>query len=304
MLIVAHDAGGAEVVSAWVKYNFTKYNFAFLLGGPASNIFPRKLGNIKFSLLLEDIIGQAIDFVLTGSSWGSDLEINTIEFACKNGLPVATYLDHWTNYRRRFQTNERLILPDEIWVGDEYAFKLATQEFPDTVIKLVHNYYFKEIVRDVEIFSGTFAQTSRDARKRILYVCEPRTMNYGNPNFWGYTEFEALDGYLQYLHQQTKNIENVRVRLHPSEPSKKYNAILDKYRGILPIEEGSKVSLAHDCAWADWIVGCDSMAMVMGVLTGKQVFSCIPPHGRPMSLPFSEIIQLFNNISDTHPVFS
>ena len=41
ILVVAHDAGGAEVVSAWVKKN-PQNVFTYLLQGPAVKIFQKR----------------------------------------------------------------------------------------------------------------------------------------------------------------------------------------------------------------------------------------------------------------------
>ena len=45
--------------------------------------------------------------------------------------------------------------------------------------------------------------------------------------------------------------------------------------------------------WADWVVGCDSMALAIAVKAGKKVFSCIPAQGKALTIPFPQIIKLF-----------
>ena len=52
-------------------------------------------------------------------------------------------------------------------------------------------------------------------------------------------------------------------------------------------------TLAEDFAWADTVVGCDTMAMVVALAAGRRVVSAIPAGGRPLSLPFAEIERLF-----------
>ena len=42
ILIVAHDAGGAQIISAYIKKFKDKYNFKCLVLGPAISIFKRK----------------------------------------------------------------------------------------------------------------------------------------------------------------------------------------------------------------------------------------------------------------------
>jgi hypothetical protein len=44
--IVSHNAGGAEILSSWVKKNFGKQKFIFSLSGPAIKVFKKKIKNI------------------------------------------------------------------------------------------------------------------------------------------------------------------------------------------------------------------------------------------------------------------
>ena len=47
---------------------------------------------------------------------------------------------------------------------------------------------------------------------------------------------------------------------------------------------------------SDIVVGCESMALVVGLLANKQVISSIPPEGRICQLPQKEIQHLRNLI--------
>lgn len=291
LLVAAHDTGGAEVIAAWLK-DRGRREAAFLLEGPAVKVFRARLGDI--GLVSREAIGHlaAYERVLTGSGWGSDLERTVIAAACAKGVPVATYLDHWTNYRERFVLDGVLTLPDELWAGDEHAHRLARAAFPATKIVLEPNMYFRDAVAAVR----AVAPPPGDGRGlRVLYICEPRTMNYGQADYWGYDEYGALAGYLEHLRRQSEAVAAVRIRLHPAEAPGKYAAVTAAFAGVLPLEESADRPLAEDCAWADRVVGCDSMAMVVALLAGREVHSCIPRGGRPMTLPYPEIIKLFND---------
>jgi hypothetical protein len=61
----------------------------------------------------------------------------------------------------------------------------------------------------------------------------------------------------------------------------------------LEVLQSNGTTLLQDLAWADWVVGCDTAALVAAVFAGRKVFSCIPPGGQPMTLPFTEITRLF-----------
>lgn len=294
-LIVSHDAGGAEVVSAWASKRPGR-DFRFLLEGPARDIFRKKIPGIEIGdrqSLLPAVSG--FDLVLTGTSWDSDLELQAIAAALAGNVVCAAYLDHWGTYNERFGLGGRQILPTEIWVGDEYALRLVEAAFPRIKARLEPNEYFRDTVAEIDRISGN--RTAHGKKKNILYVCEPISValekKYRDPGYYGYSEFDALDGYLSYMLASPDDVQEIKLRLHPSEPSGKYSAILEKYQDKLGLAESSGRTLAEDCAWADWIVGCQSMAMVIGLLAGKKVFSSIPRRGKASLLPHREITHLF-----------
>ena len=128
--IVSHDTGGAEILSSWLKHN--NHSASVVAAGPAKKIFEFKCPNVEF-LNLEDALMKS-DWVLTGTGWESNFERQAISKAHKLGIKTIAFLDHWVNYRERFEENGSIVLPDEIWVGDSEAEKLAKNIF-DTPCK-------------------------------------------------------------------------------------------------------------------------------------------------------------------------
>ena len=55
----------------------------------------------------------------------SDLEVRAIILSKKYNKKAVVFLDHWTNYLERFEFNGERHFPDEIWVGDTYAYELT-----------------------------------------------------------------------------------------------------------------------------------------------------------------------------------
>src|SRR4051812_6760252 len=130
--IVSHDAGGAEVLSSFVRQK--GIHGLFVLEGPARRVFERKLGAINLTPLESAI--QRSEFVLTGTSWQSDLEFDAIAVARRLSKRSAAFVDHWVNYPERFTRGGKTILPDELWVGDAIAEAIALKEFPGLAVRL------------------------------------------------------------------------------------------------------------------------------------------------------------------------
>ena len=283
LTIVSHDAGGAEILSSFAL-NY-KNDISYVLNGPAIQIFNRKLGEIEIQDLEKAISNS--DWVLTGTSWASTIELNAIEISRKYNKKVISYLDHWVNYTERFQRDNKSILPDEIWVGDHHAFKLASNLFVGLKIVEQINPYINDI-------KNSLSQLDRfKVDQYILYVCEPirehAILKFGNERHWGYTEEDALRWFLNNSHKEF-NCKTIKVRPHPSENPDKYNWAIEEYGNVIEISKDT--TLLEDIAGSFMVIGCESMAMVVGLIAGKRVLCSIPPGGRPCSLPHKEIEHL------------
>ena len=283
--VISHDSGGAEILSSLLLRQRTSE--LLVLEGPAVAIFERKLGAVR-PLPLEEAV-QRSTWVLSGTSWQSDLEWRALVRARELGKPSVAFLDHWINYKERFLRGGRLCMPDEIWVGDEYAARMARSQFAGQRVRLVENPYFDDVRRSFASLQG--AAVARRGPSVLLYVTEPMRehglLHYGDERYFGYTEEEAVQYFLQNVRFIASDIARIVIRAHPSEPQQKYAWAREQVGAPLDISEGK--ALIEDIAAADVVVGCESMAMVVAVLGGKRVVSAIPPGGHPCALPQAEI---------------
>ncbi len=289
VLIVAYDAGGAEILASYVAQN--GINCKLVLEGPAVNVFKRRLGEIEIFSLEEAILD--CDWCLCGTGWQSDFEWSAIEQARNADKHVVAFLDHWVNYKERFIRNGIQKLPDEIWVGDEDAQKKASQSFPDVSIKLVPNPYLIDIKKQFSEIESVSKSLSCDVKK-ILFVCEnisdhART-NYGDERYWGYTEFDAINFFFENIKVISKSQVKVVIRPHPSDAAGKYRWVIEAHSNIAVLSEGR--SLIQEITESDLVVGCESMAMVIGLVAEKTVISCIPLNGHSCGLPQKDIMHL------------
>jgi len=293
--IVAHDAGGAEVLAAWCRENRGAFEFCCTCRGPALPIFQRDLSSLPF-VALEAISLLAPDgLLLTGTSLEADLERTALEIARRSGVRSVAFLDHWDLYRERFgdASTWRGGLPDEIWVGDRYAYEKALHDgFPEGRLKLVENPYFKEILA----LGATAARPS--GYGRILYVCEPVSRKlaaaFGASASEYPDETEIMGLFLDAVHAHREEIEAVTLRLHPSEDPSKYETLLGRCLGGPPVAYSKNSSLADDILGHSVVVGIESNALVIGLLLGRAVYSCIPRRPWDISLPHREIRRIPN----------
>ncbi len=287
LTLVSHDAGGAEILSSYLRRQSVPA--VCVLGGPARSIFARKCAALREAELDAALAGAS--FVLCGTSWQSDLEWQALRRARSLGIPTAAFLDHWVNFRERFVRNAEQHLPDEIWVGDEYARGIARAAFDGLPVKLVDNPYVDDVRAELD---AAVPRAPRAAGTHVLYVCEPvrehALRQHGDERFWGYVEEDAAEFFLRHIADALPGVARIVVRAHPSEPADKYAWMSDRARAPLEFSRGR--SLAEDISAADVVVGCESMAMVVALYGGKRVLSSIPPGGRACVLPHAEIQSL------------
>ena len=289
-LVVAHDAGGAAELAAWLKHSLAPQRCDFLLAGPAATVVPAMLGAVS---VLDPSAVELSRYtrVLTATSGAADWERQVISRARHQGVPVTSMLDHWVNYRERFLLDGKPVYPDSIWVVDRYAEAIAGAIAGFPPVTRVDNHYLRDQAAEIARLEhrGAAVHGGEAGIVKLLYVSEPADGN-------GYCEFQALESFLGYLSinsRQDDTSYRLRLRLHPKEPANKYAALMKRYDGRLCPQSSHTRSLAQDCAWSDWVVGCQTKAMVVALAAGKKVFSSLPPEAPPLALPHRGIVRLF-----------
>jgi len=229
------------------------------------------------------------EWLLCGTSFLSDLEWRAIGLARQAGKRCVVVLDHWVNYRQRFIRHGQCHWPDEIWVGDKIAARIAREELPHLKQTFVPNPYFMDIQDELKTISPLPRVSGSGLN--ILYVCEPQRNEglalHGDERYWGYTEEQALSYFLSNIHALGVKFGRVIVRPHPKEPLNKYDWVKTQYD--LPLICGEKKTLLEQIADSEIVAGCTTMAMVVALLAGKRVISCTPPGSKATPLPHSEI---------------
>ena len=288
--IVCHDAGGANVIQAAMRAN---PGLAYLpvMRGPASAIW-RAAPPITDELLSLDDAMTTAGSVLTGTGWASDLEHQARVAARDKGIHSVAVIDHWVNYAERFKRAGITVLPDEMWVTDDYAQSLATAQFPSTTVRRKPNHYLDEMIRSIG------PPPAKRSETHILYALEPIRYTWPGATLAG--EFEALNYFADNLHRLSSALEisnnsrssfQLRLRPHPSDATGKYDAWIAAHSD-LNAQLDVVASVVEAIQWADWVVGCETMALVVALHTQRRVASTLPPSAPKCRLPHTNIVHL------------
>ena len=292
LALVARDAGGANILASLCRKHSLSPKIA--VQGPAADIF--HLLSLKTNSIDLSNIDKNTKLIISGTSEINSLEIEALEIAKQMNIYSISFLDHWSNYRSRFENNGKLLLPDEIWVGDKHAYAKAIKDFPKELVRYCKNPYFEEIlseIRYIELNSNLKNNQTLHPNDEplILYLTEPAGKFAKNfdlvDGIIPYDEFTALDYFLIRMKKRYPNIRKLRIRLHPSESFEKYRKFFSGHTNFN--FSLSRQSLAADICASDIIVGTNSMGLVISSLAGKISISAIPPNGFPCVLPFSGV---------------
>jgi hypothetical protein len=261
------------------------------LAGPAQRLFKAEAQTHN----LEACLAKA-QLLISGTGWASDLEHEARRLAKQRGLPSVAVLDHWLNYRERFQRNGEEVLPDQLWVADAEAEALARRTFPGLPVLRLNNHWLEELCQTVSKHRREPVQ--RPAR-RLLYLLEPVRVNWPHPS----KEPGELQGLNYWLSQlpllieqgwvvPQDQLEALSLRPHPSEAPGKYSDWIRTAAEHWPVELDQAGRLAESLAWTDAAFGCETQALVAAMACELPAFSTVPPWAPPCRLPQASLHHL------------
>jgi hypothetical protein len=291
--IVAHDAGAANHLIAWIaKGHFLGVNLKLSFHGPALAIAKELLTEFLELSIAE--LASTCSVLIVGTGWQTDIEFNAVKMARKKSIEIISVLDHWTNYRQRFSHNKVEILPDHLWVVDEYAKAIATIDIAGIPLSMMPNDYLESQVERVNSYK---IQTS--AHKKFLFLMEPIRDQWGPLDVAG--EVLSFNYFIENIKLlSTQRFIEVIVRPHPSDGEGKYTHLL-RTNNLLSIRVSSEISLAKQLAWSDVVIGCQTYGMIIALAANKTVVSAIPASNPKCILPHSDIIHL-SNLVENHEI--
>ena len=249
--IVSKDAGGAQILSSWVKRH--PGNYKYCLSGPAKKIFQSKISKIKISNIKDCV--DSTDTLL-GSTGTSNFEIRAIKKFKQKNKRVIAYLDHWFNYKNRFLINKEMIVVDEIWVNDYYAQKEAKKFFKNSIIRIKKNFYLEDFLDEVK--------KHKQKKNSVLYLTDKKKNILKNKNF----ELSLFNFFLKNIYFKKFYNEKIKliVRVHPNDNANKYRKSI-KEKNLIKI---SKNTLSHDISKSSYVYGNNSMVLYLARNAGIQ----------------------------------
>lgn len=273
--VVAHDAGATNLILGWLKAWGGPVRAH--VQGPAAKFWSDAFPAVPLCASIEEALDGSASLI-SGTGWGSTLEHDARVRARSLGVHSVAVLDHWVNYASRFERGGQVQWPDEVWVTDEWARRIAQDVLPGIPVRQFRNLYVEAQVARVRPAPG---------KGTLLYVLEPVRDSWGREMAG---EFQALDYTLARLDAFCRGgVSSILLRPHPSEAPAKYASYLSRDARIAVDDSAD---MAQALSIADVVVGVESFALVLALAAGRPVFSSLPPWAPALRLPQQGIRQI------------
>lgn len=288
LLTVCYDPGGAEVLGSYLRHKRDEYGTLWCVAqGLAKRIFQRK-GLQKYLIEAKRarrlILKRKVDLLLSSTSRTSNLEIDFIRLAKQNSIATIAILEHWINYKERFGypcQNWRRNLPQELWVMDDLAKKIAQRELGKTVmIKLKPNFYFKDLKAE---YSNTITSKSR-GYFNILFLNEPilGPINFKDKRVKIVTQIKKIKRLINFI--KSRDYQRpicFTLRHHPIERPLAYAGFVRDNSGSrnlrVVLSNSNRNSLIKDIKNSDVVMGIKSSALAIASLFKNTIGYCDRP---------------------------
>lgn len=258
--------------------------------------FPVALVRLSRQPEAGDLTGAPLLFCGTSHPASSQrFELAAIAVAARSGITSAAFVDHWTNFRLRFESETgALVLPDQIWVMDAHAAALAQAEgLPRDRLRVTGSPTLTFLSRawrsprtsaEIRVACGLAAT---DLGPVLLYAPDPISLRSATAG--GFDEISAAR-HLAAAVKMARPDATVALRLHPLQPQEQLPAIAGAFadRGVRSVFPPPALSGPELCSIADVVIGFYSNFLLEARALGCSVIRYLP--GQPEADPLHHLV--------------
>lgn len=298
-LFVFSDPGAAKPILAFIVQNRNK----FLNLNIISDRFHQFYDDFDLKVTVFNCISLKIlksispDFIFTGSSHKSKIDIKAIRLSKKLKITSYLYLDHSTYILDRFELNSKYYFPDYIFVNDTYTKeKVLDIGVVSKKIIVIDNPYLSWLKNWTPIISKNkvFRELELDNKKKmILYVPDPLSNKEDSLDLFGYDELTATIE-LNLLFQKLISRFNIILKPHPNQNIELLSCIENNAFVIT----SSNFNVNHLMFHADYVIGFFSNSLIEAEALNKKVIRYLPSNYKfdPLFYRQIGIIANFNSL--------
>jgi CDP-glycerol glycerophosphotransferase (TagB/SpsB family) len=298
-LFVFSDPGAAKPILAFIIKNRDK----FLNLNIISDRFHQFYDDFDLEVTICDDISIEIlksiapDFIFTGTSHKSKIDIKAIYLSKKLKIRSYVYLDHSTYVLDRFELNSKNYFPDYIFVSDTYTKdKLIDNGIVSNKIIIIDNPYLSWLRNWTPSISKNivFSVLNLDINKKlVLYVPDPLSNKDDALELFGYDELIATYE-LNLLFKKIKSQFNLILKPHPNQNIERLKRLENNTFVITPSNFNINLLMFH----ADYVIGFFSNSLIEAEALNKKIIRYFPSNLKNDPLSYKEIgiIADFNSL--------
>ncbi len=224
-LFVFSDPGGAKPILSYALLN-SELNEMLLLSDRKYSFFqdfPLTIIAYRNESIRDIIENFRPDFVFTGTSYTSQIEIKFIKTAKEVGINTFSFVDHYTSFLERFRLNGKLEFPDNICVIDKLAENIAIEKGLANRTIITGNYYHEYLKKwKPAISKKKFLQNigiNANEKKICVYGPDPLSNKPKEKS----TDFDEIDAtrVLSKVAYQLRETHLFILNPHPNQDVKK-----------------------------------------------------------------------------------
>ena len=279
-LFVFSDPGGAKPLLAFIKnhglkdfkvISDRKYDFFLDFG---INVINFKNENIE--KIIKDFNP---DYILSGTSYTSKIELRFINQAKKLNVDTYSYIDHYTNYKERFILDNQYIFPKNIILIDKIAEKIAIKtKLSDHSNLLVINNFYHDFLRNwtPKTLRKTFLNNCqiKSDEKIIVFAPDPLSNINGGKKYL-FDENDIWNDLADVLRKINSDKLIVIVKFHPNQNKKTLMKTIkfNKIKNIFFFDQVNSIELLYHC---DIVVGMFSNILIEASIFNKVIIRHLP----------------------------
>lgn len=274
--IVCNDAGGALQISALANHLFPKATAT--LTGPAIGIFTRNNPSISnLDVTSNQIANKKILF---GSGFYGGLESKMLESSLFSKNYKVVLLDHWVNYRERFNL-ETLSLPDAFFVTNTRSAELAGEIFPHVLVQRIPDFLLADQKRKF--------LSEEPLPDSVLFILEPDALVGEGLNY----PIGNIEQYLPIIinYCRAHGLTKIILRKHPSQihiPGLNLNNSISN----VELTYSTNDSIVEDFLRAKAVFGFHSSALYASAMLEIETYSFFAGSHKHWTSHFPAILEI------------
>ena len=274
-LFVFSDPGGAKPLLALVTLIKKNLNDFRIISDRKYDFYDEFSLDVHVPNILSDFDNFKPDFVFTGTSYTSKLELKYIEKSKNKKVVSYSFVDHYSNISLRFLSDGKMFISDFVLLLDDNAKKIAINEgLKKKKIKIFINPYHEYLKQwKPKLSKETFFSKYEIKSKNIITFALDPLSNAGGKKKFGNDEINILKTSLKALEKLKLKEITIVIKPHPNQDISLIMPIISKSKKeILLIKNIDTKLLIY---YSDLIIGIFSNFLVEASVLKKNIIRVI-----------------------------